>query len=379
MFRMLLQEAFRWIVALGTLAGSGALIGTTPLLQEAAQPLEIELADVELPPDEGVPEMVVEPAQGGVPQLAFHPAVMYRGDDECHELYTVRGSLKNHGPGVLEDIQITYTVPSDAELGPIDLAPESAGPLGTSAPLRVTMVVSTTGDWQEGNPAMVMIPLTATATTSAGEPVTATASVVIYNTCSGQEVIVPDEEDEMDQDDDGDQENGGMGIAGLAFHPEHLNAGGVCRETYTAQGSLKNHSATPATGVTLAYTEPTEFEGSIELVYGTGATLTSDKPLRFTVNVSPESDWWNSLGKGASITIEISAQDDSGNVATATMTVGNQCKESTGNGKKPVDDLGAPGKSAHSDKEMGKPDKPDKPDKPPHPLGGPPGQEKKNK
>jgi len=381
MFRILLQEAFRWIVALGTLAGSGTLIGTVPLLQETPPPLEIELADVE-PSPEAVPEIIVQPAQGGISGLAFHPAVMYRGDDECRQSYTVRGSLKNHGSGALEDIQITYVLPSDVDLGPVTLSPESADSLGTSAPLRITMEISTTAAWRASD-VDIQIPLTATGKVSNTVVSTATGVVYIYNTCTGEEEFLPDEDDpdpDDDEDFDDDDLDEGMGIAGLAFHPDHLNSGGVCRATYTAQGSLKNHGSAPAMGVTLVYTEPDGFKGSIQLVYDTGYTLTSSKPLRFTVNVSPESDWWNSLGKGASITIQISAQGEDTNVATATMTVRNQCKEDMGNNKQ-VDDPGAQGKPDKADKETGKPDKADKetgkPDKADKPI--PPGQLKDKK
>ena len=183
--------------------------------------------------------------------------------------------------------------------------------------------------------------------------VTATAMAIIYNACGGD---IEDKPDNGDDDDDDD----GMGIAGLAFHPGHLNSGGVCRTTYTAQGSLKNHGPGSAIDVTLAYTVPEAYEDviNVELVYATVGELTTSKPLRFTVNVHVEDmEEWQELGKGASITIQISAQGEGTNVATATMTVRNQCK-GEGSKIKGDDEPGAKGK----------------PDKPSHPLGGPPGQ-----
>jgi hypothetical protein len=354
MFRMLLQGAFRWIVALGTLFGSGALIGTVPLFQEAAPALEFELADVEPPAEELLPEIVVEP-DVGMFGLAFHPAIMYRGGDECKDTYIVRGSLKNHGPQALEGVEVTYTVPSSVTVELI--SPTSPAPLGTDKPLRIEMMVSITDAkaWELGELPDVVIPLTATGKIDETVVSTATGTVYIYNVC-------PAEVDGDLNDNDDDDDEDGMGIAGLVFHPGHLNSGGVCRTTYTAQGSLKNHGPGAAIDVTLTYTIPDGYEEviDVEILNGTADELTTSKPLRFTVNVHIiDIDEWKNLGKGESITIQISAQGADTNVATATMTVRNQCKGA--DSKVKGDDLGEKGK----------------PDKPSHPLeGGPPGQEK---
>ena len=282
--------------------------------------------------------------------LAFHPAIMYRGDDECKETYVVRGSLKNHGPGVMYNVALTYTV----ESGPVEeirLFPETAEELGTSWPLHFTLVVETNEDWPEaGAKAWIEVSLTATATVEAGGEATATAMAIIYNTCGEEEPEMIEDPEEPEEPDNG------MGIAGLVFHPPYLNAGGVCRTTYTARGSLKNHGLEPVTGVTLSYTVDEAYEDvidEVEFVYDTGYELTSSKPLRFMVRVHVDMGAWQELGKGESITIQISAEGDDTDVATATMTVRNQCKANT-----PTGDVGVGSK----------------PDKPAHPLGGPPGQ-----
>jgi hypothetical protein len=386
MFRTLLQEALRWIVALGTLAGSGAVIGSTPLFQEATPPLEIELADAELPGDEGVPEVVIEPAQGGVSGLAFHPAIMYRGNDECHAIYTVRGSLKNHGPGVLSDIEITYELPSNVGLGPVTLSPESADSLGTSTPLRITMVVSTTSAWQDGTAEDIQIPLTATAKVSNTVVATATATVYIYNMCPDQVAEEPDNGDgDKDQDEDNDSDlDDGMGISGLAFHPGQLNSGGVCRTTYSAQGSLKNHGPAPMASAVISVMDISAPEGvtpTVTIEPSQVVSLTTSKPHRFTVQVNVDETEWSTAGKGATINVRIAVLVNGDEVDSAEMIVRNQCKGETGKDKKADNPAGAQGKPDKSDKQTGKPEKPEKPEKPSHPLDGPPGQnkDKKNK
>jgi hypothetical protein len=126
------------------------------------------------------------------------------------------------------------------------------------------------------------------------------------------------------------------GRAGLAFHPEHLNVGGVCQTTYSASGSLKNHGPDTATNVDIHYTivDGAQWVDSVEVSPSSWAELETSKPGRFTVSVHTNGDW-PLAGKGAEIVVRLGAPEG----AQATFTITNQCQ-------------------------VERPNKPDKPDKP---------------
>jgi hypothetical protein len=246
----------------------------------------------------------------------------------------------------------------------IDLVLEKADdPLTTATPLRFGLRVDTDDEtWPDADAEdRIQIPLTATATL-AGESVTATAMAIIYNACSEKEPPVVDDPEEPEEPEGPDN---GIGMTGLVFHPGHLNSGGVCRPTYTARGSLKNHGSESVTGVEIIARTVTAGEGNVTehvtvtIEYEDDYELTPSKPLRFAVHVEPDMDWWVSFGKGETIevTIEAIVPDAEGDAPTATMTVRNQCK---GKGSKVKgEDPGAKVKDWSS-----------------HPSGGPPGQDK---
>jgi hypothetical protein len=136
----------------------------------------------------------------------------------------------------------------------------------------------------------------------------------------------------------------------LAFHPEHLNAGGVCKVTYSASGSLKNHGSGIVAGVDISHQviSGASWVDHVEVMPSNWEELGTSKPARFTVYVHTN-ETWPAAGKGAVIVVRLHA----GGGAQAIFTVRNQCKPEQQN--KP-DKLDRPDKP-------GKPDKPDKPDK----------------
>jgi hypothetical protein len=128
----------------------------------------------------------------------------------------------------------------------------------------------------------------------------------------------------------------------LAFHPAHLNAGGKCRETYTAQGSLKNHGPGLATDVQIDYEiiSGGEWVKDVEVTPSEWAELGTSKPGRFTVYVHTN-EGWPEAGKGATIEVKlviVDAESTSPNRPTeAIFTVKNQCKpEKTAKPEKPA-------------------------------------------
>jgi hypothetical protein len=140
----------------------------------------------------------------------------------------------------------------------------------------------------------------------------------------------------------------------LAFHPEHLNAGGVCRTTYSASGSLKNHGPEAATDIDIGYTVASggQWVDRIEVSPSSWRELGTSKPGRFTITVHTNGDW-PSAGKGTEILVRLSA----GEGAQATFRVKNQCKADKPDEPKPD----KPEKPKQD--KPGKADKPDKPDK----------------
>jgi len=129
------------------------------------------------------------------------------------------------------------------------------------------------------------------------------------------------------------------GQTGLAFYPEHLNAGGVCQTTYSASGSLKNHGPDTATNIEINYTivDGVQWVDSVEISPSSWTELGTSEPGRFTVSVHTNGDW-PLAGKGAQIVVRLSAPEG----AQATFTITNQCQV----------------------ERPSKPDKPDKQDKP---------------
>lgn len=136
----------------------------------------------------------------------------------------------------------------------------------------------------------------------------------------------------------------------LAFHPERLNAGGVCKSTYSASGSLKNHGPGLATDVAIGYRVigGAQWVDRVDVSPSSWAELGTSKPGRFTVYVHTN-DRWPLAGKGTEIVVQLDIPEN----ARATFTVKNQCQA-----EKPD----KPDKPDRSDK-ADKPDKPDKPDR----------------
>jgi hypothetical protein len=127
-------------------------------------------------------------------------------------------------------------------------------------------------------------------------------------------------------------------VSDLAFHPEHLNAGGVCKVTYSASGSLKNHGPGLATEVEIDYevVSGAKWVDRVEVVPSRWEELDTSKPGKFTVYVHTKEEW-SSAGKGAEIVVRLYVNEDT----QATFTVKSQCE-------------------AEEPDEPGKPDKPDK-------------------
>jgi hypothetical protein len=147
------------------------------------------------------------------------------------------------------------------------------------------------------------------------------------------------------------------GRARLAFYPEHLYAGGVCRTTYSASGSLKNHGPGTATGIDIGYTvvDGGQWVDRIEVSPSSWTELGTSKPGRFTIYVHTNRGW-PSAGKGTEIVVRLSADGD----AQATFSVKNQCKPAKPDEPKP-DKPEKP--KTDKPNEADKPDKQDKPQK----------------
>lgn len=74
---------------------------------------------------------------------------------------------------------------------------------------------------------------------------------------------------------------------GLAFHTDHLNAGGKVRSVYQASGSLKNHGPSVATDVKLGWEviAGADLVERVEIMPAEWAEITTGKPGRFTILV----------------------------------------------------------------------------------------------
>jgi hypothetical protein len=133
--------------------------------------------------------------------------------------------------------------------------------------------------------------------------------------------------------------------AELAFHPEHLNAGGACKVTYLASGSLKNHGPGTATGVEITHkvVDGALWVDHVTVTPDSWDELGTSKPARFTIYVHTN-EAWSSAGKDAVIVVRLHADRD----AQTIFTIKSQCK---------------PEPPEKSDK----PNKPDKSDKSPKP------------
>jgi hypothetical protein len=167
------------------------------------------------------------------------------------------------------------------------------------------------------------------------------------------------------------------GMAGLAFHPAHLNAGGKCREVYVARGSLKNHGPLTADGVEIkaeivsgrTWVDESKGDEGVEItgIPSEPFSLDTSKPARFTVSVytkfadGEEPGEWALAGKGKRIEVRVfvdGEESTSGEEGTeAIFVIRNQCKP-----EKPE----KPAKPEKPEKPV-KPDKPAKPEKPPKP------------
>jgi hypothetical protein len=139
----------------------------------------------------------------------------------------------------------------------------------------------------------------------------------------------------------------------LAFHPEHLNAGGVCRVTYSASGSLKNHRPDIVAGVEIAHevVSGASWVDRVEVTPSNWEDLGTSKPARFTVSVHTN-EKWPAAGKNAVIVVRLHATGgaQADGAVQATFTIRSQCKfEQHDKPDKPGEPV--------------KPDKPDKPDK----------------
>ena len=122
------------------------------------------------------------------------------------------------------------------------------------------------------------------------------------------------------------------GRAGLAFHPEHLNAGGKCRDVYLASGSLKNHGPDVATKVVISHevVSDAEWVDRVEVEPSEPEDLGTAKPLRFTVSVYVTGT--RSLeSKGALIEVQLfvagEGDEPEERLAEATFTVRIQCQD----------------------------------------------------
>lgn len=164
-------------------------------------------------------------------------------------------------------------------------------------------------------------------------------------------------------------------MSGLAFHPTHLNAGGRCRESYSASGSLKNHGTSPVTNVRIDYEviNGDEWVKRVRVTSSNWAVIGTSKPGRFRVYVYTNGDWASS-GKGAVIKVRLFVVDGEGvsvgRFAEAIFTVKSQCEAEQSIRPPKPEKQGTPAKPEKPDKpdksEKDKPDKPekDKPDKP---------------
>lgn len=163
-------------------------------------------------------------------------------------------------------------------------------------------------------------------------------------------------------------------MIGLVFHPAHLNAGGKCRGTYSASGSLKNHGPDWASNVTLGYevTRGNEWVDSVEIAPTGWEELGTSKPGRFTVNVYTNEEWAFS-GKGSMIVVRVFVASANAETmlapAETLFTIQGQCRAENADQAAGPDKTGKPGKPDPAEKslkpaEPGKPDKPGRPDQP---------------
>ena len=89
----------------------------------------------------------VVPTKPGMSGLAFHPAHLNAGG-KCSEVYSAKGSLKNHGPALATGVEIAYEVVSGKEwVDHVEVTPAQWDELDTSKPGRFTVYVYTNEDW----------------------------------------------------------------------------------------------------------------------------------------------------------------------------------------------------------------------------------------
>jgi hypothetical protein len=190
--------------------------------------------------------------------------------------------------------------------------------------------------------------MTSTATVTPTATITLTATTTPTGTVTPRTNIPPAIPRAIDVPPTGVTSTLEAGQVGLAFHPEHLNTGGVCRTIYLASGSLKNHGPGRATDIDIVYTVAggEQWVDRIEISPSSWTELETSKPGRFTIYVHTNRDW-PSAGKGTEIVVQLNAGGD----AQATFSVKNQCKPAKPDEPKP-DKPDEP-----------KPDKPNEPDK----------------
>jgi len=225
---------------------------------------------------------------------------------------------------------VILTVVGSGAWGSVILVPEDGEPIEIPLPFDLELPASPTPDPDPDDDDLIFVsPITTTV------PLTLTLEPIIAPTATITVTDVPSK----------------PGIYGLAFHPSHLNAGGKCAETYTVQGSLKNHGPVPATGVEVAYevTSGSEWVDAVEVSMVEFDELDGSKPARYAVSVTVNEEWANA-GKGEEIEVLITATSAEGWTAEATVVVRNQCTDK-------------PDKPAKPEKPE-KPEKPTKPDKP---------------
>jgi hypothetical protein len=177
-------------------------------------------------------------------------------------------------------------------------------------------------------------------------------------------------DDEELSSDDTDDLLTQPGMAGLAFHPAHLNAGGQCSDAYSAQGSLKNHGPGMLGGISIAYSvqEGGQWVNSVAVTPDGWDELGMDQPGRFRVTVSVNEDWAQA-GKGSQIVVKLAASGGD-STAEAVFVVGNQCQPEKDTpdqaDKADKDKPDKPGQPENPGKpdDTGKPDDPGQPDNP---------------
>ena len=301
---------------LGLVAGSQATPTPTPVVES----MTLAAPEVMFPAADETATST--PTDEGRLGLAFHPEHLNAGG-LCREVYSASGSLKNHGPGEPTDAAISYEViAGEAWVDHVEVTPDAWVALGTSKPRRFTVRVFVNEDWPlAGKGSEIVVRLSASA--DGGASVAAEATFTVRNQCQSPTPTTsttPTETPTLTSE----------GRLGLAFHPAHLNAGGRCREVYSASGSLKNHSPGEPTDAEISYEviAGEMWVDHVEVIPDAWVALGTSKPGRFTVRVFVNEDW-PLAGKGSEIIVRLSASADGGatEAAEATFRVRNLCRE----------------------------------------------------